>query len=136
VPKKIKQEITVSVSNVPEGSRFKGYQEYAVQEFELISKDVMYRLEVWQASDGTVIRAILPKEVQGSHFGHQLRALMHNLYALGMTEPGLFECLRSSGIEISEGQVHHILMSESAAYSQLSEVILAAGIEESFLYPC
>lgn len=56
---------------------------------------------------------------------------MHNLYALGITEPGLFEFLKSSGIEISEGQVHHILMSESAAYSQASEAILTAGIEEA-----
>ena len=64
-----------------------------------------YRLEVWQAPDGTIVRAVLPPEIQGSHFGHQLRALLHNLYALGMTEPGLFDLLRSSGIEISEGQV-------------------------------
>lgn len=131
VQKKIKQEVIVSAPNVPEGSRFKGYQEYTVQEFELTPKDVIYRLEVWHAPDGTVIRAILPQEVQGSHFGHQLRALVHNLYALGMTEPGLFEFLRASGIEISEGQIHNILMAESAAYQQASEAILTAGIEEA-----
>lgn len=131
VPKKIKEEVTVSASNVPEGSRFKGYQEYKVQEFELIPKDIIYKLEVWQAPDGKVIRAILPQEIQGSHFGHQLRALVHNLYALGMTEPGLFEFLKSSGIEISEGQVHNLLMNESAAYSQASEAILTAGLEEA-----
>ncbi|MCE2982447.1 MAG: hypothetical protein LW832_02660 [Parachlamydia sp.] len=131
VPKKIEEKVTVRASNVPEGSRFKGYQEYAIQEFEFIPKEVIYRLEVWQAPDGAIIRAILPQEVQGSHFGHQLRALLHNLYALGMTEPGLFEFLRASGIEISEGQVHNILMSESAEYSQASEEILAAGIEEA-----
>ena len=130
-PKKVRQEVIVEVSNVPEGSRFKGYQEYSVQEFELIPKDIIYKLEVWQASDGTVIRAILPQEVQGSHFGHQLRSLVHNLYALGMTEPALFEFLKSSGIELSEGQVHNILMSESAAYSWASEAILTAGIEEA-----
>ena len=130
-PKKIKQEVKIPALNVPEGSRFKGYQEYAVQEFELIPKDIIYRLEVWQAPNGMVIRATLPQEIQGSHFGHQLRALVHNLYALGMTEPGLFEFLRSSGIELSEGQVHNILMSESAAYHQASEAILTAGIEEA-----
>jgi hypothetical protein len=64
-PKKTKQEITIPALNVPEESRFKGYQEYAVQEFELIPKDIIYRLEVWQAPDGTVVRAILPQEVQG-----------------------------------------------------------------------
>lgn len=130
-PKKIKQEIKIEALNVPKGSRFKGYQEYTIQEFELIPKDVTYRLEVWQAPDGSVVRAILPKEVQGSHFGHELRALMHNLYAFGMTEPGLYEFLKGIGIEISEGQVHNILMSESALYHQASEAILAAGMEEA-----
>ena len=71
------------------------------------------------------------KAVQGSHFGHQLRTLLHNLYALGMTEPGLFELLRGSGIEISEGQIHNILMNESAGYHRASENILTAGIEEA-----
>jgi len=130
-PKKRREEITVPASNVPEGSRFKGYQEYTVQELELIPKDIIYRLAVWQAPDGTIIRAILPKEVQGSHFGYQLRSLVHNLYAEGMTEPGLFEFLRSCGIEISEGQIHNILMIESEAYHQASEAILTAGIEEA-----
>ena len=129
--KKVREEVLVEAANVPEGSRFKGYQEYNVQELELTPKDIIYKLEVWQAPNGNVIRAILPQEVQGSHFGHQLRALVHNLYALGMTEPGLFELLRSSSIEISEGQVHNILMDESAAYQQASEAILTAGIEKA-----
>ena len=130
-PKKVRQEVRVPALGVPPESRFKGYQEYAVQELELTPKDVIYKLEVWQAPDGTVIRALLPSEAQGSHFGPQLRALLHNLYALGMTEPGLFDLLIGAGIEISEGQVHNLLMSESAKYHGESEKILTAGIEEA-----
>ena len=130
-PQKAQQEVRIPAVGVPEGSRFKGYQEYVVQELEVIPKDITYKLEVWKLPDGTVVRASLPQEVQGSHFGHQLRALMHNLYGLGMTEPGLFDFLRGSGIEISEGQVHNILMNESAAYHKESEKILAAGLEEA-----
>ena len=130
-PKKIREEVRVRVENVPLGSRFKGYQDYAIQELEITPKDVIYRLEVWQTPDGTIVRAALPQEVQGSHFGHQLRALLHNLYALGITEPGLFDLLRGSGIEISEGQVHNILMSESEKYQKASEEILATGIKEA-----
>ena len=130
-PEKVRQEVRVQALGVPQGSRFKGYQEYAVQELEITPKDVIYKLEVWQALDGAVIRAVLPQEVQGSHFGHQLRAFLHNLYALGMTEPGLFDLLRGAGIEISEGQVHHILMNESEGYHEASEKILTAGIEEA-----
>ena len=130
-PKKQQQEIRVPAQDVPPGARFKGYQEYSVQELELIPKDVIYKLEVWQAPDGTITRALLPKEVQGSHFGCQLRALLHNLYALGMTEPGLFDLLKGAGIEISEGQVHNILMNESEKYREESEKILSAGLEEA-----
>lgn len=130
-PKKVQQEICISAQGIPQGSRFKGYQEYAVQELELTPKNVVYKLEVWQAPDGTVIRAMLPKEVQGSHYGYQLRALLHNLYALGMTEPGLFDLLKGAGIEISEGQVHNILMNESEKYREESEKILSAGLKEA-----
>jgi len=130
-PKKVRQEVRVPALDVPQGSRFKGYQEYAVQELEFTPKDVIYKLEVWQAPDGTIIRAVLPKEAQGSHFGCQLRVLLHNLYALGMTEPGLFDLLKGAGIAISEGQVHNILMNESEKYAQESEKILSAGLEEA-----
>lgn len=127
-PQKIRQEVKITALNVPEGSRFKGYQEYTVQELELIPKDITYKLEVWQAPDGKIIRGILPEEVKGSHFGHKLRALSHNLYASGMTEPGLFGFLTSSGTKISEGQVHNILMNESLAYQRVTEEILSAGL--------
>ncbi len=130
-PQKVREEVRIQALGVPKGSRFKGYQDYAVQELEITPKDVIYKLEVWQAPDGTVIRAILPQEAQGSHFGYQLRAFVHNLYVLGMTEPGLFDLLRGSGIEISEGQVHNIFMNESEGYHEESEKILSAGIEEA-----
>lgn len=130
-PQKTRQEIRISVLGVPQGSRFKGYQEYAVQELELAPKDVIYKLEVWQTPDGTIMRAILPLAAQGSHFGPQLRALLHNLYALGMTEPGLFDLLKGTGVEISEGQIHNLLMNESEQYRAESEKILTAGIEEA-----
>ncbi len=130
-PERVRQEVRVPALGVPQGSRFKGYQEYAVQELELTPKDVIYKLEVWQAPDGTIVRALLPIEAQGSHFGPQLRALLHNLYALGMTEPGLFDLLRGAGIEVSVGQVHNLLMGESEGYHEESEKILPAGIEEA-----
>lgn len=130
-PQKVQQEIRIPATGIPERSRFKGYQTYVVQELEIIPKDITYKLEVWQSPDGCVVRASLPPEVQGSHFGYQLRALVHNLYALGMTEPGLFDLLKGSGIEISEGQMHNILVNESDAYHRESEKILTTGLEEA-----
>lgn len=131
VPQKQQQEVRIHVENVPPGFRFKGYATYTVQELELIPKDVVYKLDIWEAPDGTILQAKLPKDVQGTHFGPQLCALAHNLYALGMTEPGLFDLLIGLGVDISESHVHNILMKEAAKYQLLSEEILATGLAEA-----
>jgi cell division protein FtsB len=127
-PLKQQQEVHICLDNVPQGFRFKGYASYTVQELEIIPKDIVYKLEMWEGPDGSILQAKLPKGVQGTHFGSELLALVHNLYAFGMTEPGLFDLLRGLGIDISEGQVHNILMKESAKYQALSEQILKAGL--------
>lgn len=128
---KTKEEIVVKPTDVPNGSRFKGYSTYLIQELTLIPKDVIYKLEVWQAPDGSIIRAQLPPEMEGSHFGADLRTLIHGLYASGMTQPALFEFIRNVGIEISEGQIHNILMKEAQGYEKQSEAILTAGLQEA-----
>ena len=43
---KVKQEIVVPAENVPEGSRRKGYAVYQVQDLEIASKLITYRLEI------------------------------------------------------------------------------------------
>ena len=43
---KLKEEIVIKPVGLPEGSRFKGYSDYSVQELILAPKDVVYRLEV------------------------------------------------------------------------------------------
>lgn len=128
IPVKQQQEVHIQLNNVPRGFRFKGYASYTVQELEIIPKDVVYKLEMWEGPDGSILQAKLPKGVQGTHFGSELLSLVHNLYAFGMTEPGLFDLLRGLGIDISEGQVHNILVKESAKYQALSEQILKAGL--------
>jgi hypothetical protein len=84
-----------------------------------------------KAPNGSIIKAALPPGVRGSHFGPDLRALIHGLYASGMTQPALFEFVRSVGIQISEGQIHNILMGEAEGYAKHSEAILSAGLREA-----
>jgi len=92
---------------------------------------VVYRLEVWQAPDGTIIKAPLPPGVEGSHFGPDVRTMIHGVYASGMTQPAIFQFIRNLGIEISEGQIHNILMNEAQRYAVHSEEILSAGLQEA-----
>ena len=82
--------------DVPEGSRFKGYQEFTVQEIELVAKEIIYKLEVWQTPDGEVIRAKLPEELKGQHFGSTLKAFITSMYAHGITQPAIHELLAGS----------------------------------------
>ena len=131
VRQRAKEEVLVKAVDVPSGARFKGYQTYTIQELTIIPKDVTYRLEVWQAPDGKIIRASLPLGITGSHFGPSMRTMVHNLYAYGMTQPAIFDFMLSVGIDVSEGQIHNMLMDEAEQYQQQSEAILSAGIQEA-----
>ena len=43
-PKKKREEIKVPVEGVPQGSRFKGYSEFRVQDSEITVKEISYKL--------------------------------------------------------------------------------------------
>jgi len=124
-------EIKISIPDPPEGSRFKGYQSYSIQEIVLGAKETTYKLEVWETPSGEVIRARLPKELESGHYGPTLKALSVNLYAQGMTQPAIHEFLRGLDIEISTGQVNNILLDEAEAFSRVGEAILTTGLSEA-----
>lgn len=130
-PQQTKEEVLVKALNVPSGARFKGYQTFTIQELMVIPKEVTYKLEVWQAPDGAIVRASLPTAIDGSHFGPNLRTMVHALYANGMTQPAIFDFMLNVGIDVSEGQIHHILINEAKQYQQQSEEILSAGLQEA-----
>ena len=61
-------EITLAPENIPEGSRYKGYQPFTVQEINIIAKEITYKLEVWETPTGDILRAKLPAELKGTTF--------------------------------------------------------------------
>ena len=129
--KKQQEEVKVQAVGVPDGSRFKGYTNFTVQDLEIIVKEITYKLEVWQTPDGKVIRAQLPKELKGKHFGPGLRTFIINLYAQGMTEPAIYDFLQGIGVKISTGQINHIQLDEAEEFARVSEEILQAGIRDA-----
>ncbi len=117
--------------NHPAESRFKGYQTFTVQEIGLLAREITYKLEAWQSPSGGALRAKIPNELQGQHFGPQLRVLATNLYAHGVTQPALYDFFQVLGIDISSGQISNILLAEAEDYSKVSEEILAVGLAEA-----
>lgn len=53
----INEEIKVPAAHVPEGSRFKGYNEFIVQDLGVSSHNIKYLLECWQKPEGGYVIA-------------------------------------------------------------------------------
>jgi hypothetical protein len=92
----IHEERTVKVAAPPQGSRFKGYTSFVVQDLVIRPHVVNFRCERWQTPDGDMMTAPLPTGIQG-HFGAELRRFVLAQYHQGQTTvPRLVTLLRSS----------------------------------------
>ena len=87
---------------VPEGSRFKGYEPFLVQDLVISAKATCYQRERWVTPDGRTIVAPLPEGIDG-HFGPELRRFVLMQYHQGQsTLPRLATVLRSVGARAGE----------------------------------
>ena len=123
--------VIVQAPDVPEGSRFKGYSDFMVQELVIEARATCYRLEKWQTPDGQVITAPLPHDAHG-HFGPTLMSfVLYQYYHAQVTEPLIAEQLREWGVEIGTGQVHRILVEGKDKFHDEKDAILEIGLRVS-----
>ena len=122
------EETLLSVE-VPPGSRFKGYEDFVVQDVVLRVRAIRYRRERWVTPDGRTVIAPLPPGVTG-HFGPELRRFVLAQYHQGqVTVPRLVEQLRTIGVAISKRQVMRLLIAGQDEFLAEAQDVLRAGLQ-------
>ncbi|MCP4244539.1 MAG: transposase, partial [bacterium] len=127
----IDEDKVLKPAGVPKGSRFKGTQDYVVQDLIIKSHVVRFRRQRWVTPEGRTIVAPLPAGIDG-HFGAQLRRFVLMQYHQGqMTIPRLVELLGSIGVAISKRQVVRILTQSKPDFRTEARDVLRAGLQSA-----
>ncbi len=117
---------------VPPGSRFKGYRDFVVQDLNIASHNIRYRLEHWVTPQNESITGRLPGVLNNQHFGPQLISyILYQYHHCQTTQPLLLEQLREWGIDISCGQINQLLLQGQEAFHAEKDDLLPAGLTAS-----
>jgi hypothetical protein len=129
----VTQEVKVPLVDRPDGSIFKGYEDFVVQDLEIRPQVICYRRERWQSPDGQNLVAQLPEGVRpDSHFGPTLISfIIHQYHYQHVTQPLLLEQLDQLGIDISAGQLNRLLTEKKDAFHNEKTEVLLAGLAVS-----
>jgi hypothetical protein len=113
----------------PQGSKFRGYEPYQVQDLVLTARVVRYRRERWLTPEGETMVAPLPSGIRG-HFGPELRRFVLMQHHQGqVTVERLVMQLQAIGVSISKRQVMRLLIDGQDEFLDETRAVLRAGLE-------
>lgn len=108
--------LKINPDTLPKDARYRSCSSIIVQNIKLQTDNVEYRREhYYSQSQNKHYYAELPKDVQNTQFGSDLKALIAELYYVGrVTENRIHSFLTEFGIIISEGEISNILTKEKS----------------------
>jgi len=122
----------IKPDNLPEQSRFLGYQDYFVQDLKIEPFNTRYRLARYQKPDGDTCIGQLTFDTHTGHFGHTLQSyIIYQYYHQRVTQPLIKQQLTELGIDISAGQINEILIHDKDNFHTEKHELLTAGINNS-----
>lgn len=129
---KIHEVVRIAPEHLPEGSRFKGYEEFTVQGLRIAVHNTRYKLERWETPEGERLLGKLPSGVGDSHFSPPLRSfILYQYHHAHVTQPLLLEELREWGVDISSGQISAIITEGNEGFHAEKEELLRVGLQQS-----
>jgi len=131
----IHHEVPLHPEDLPVGATFKGFESYVVQDLIIKSDNTKYQRARYDLPAGGSVLAPFPAgvlPVEGGHFGsHLIAYILDQYHQAHVTEPVLLEQLWEYDIDISAGQLHHILTENKDHFHQEKAEVLATALAES-----